>query len=263
LLCVDKIRLMATAQAAGLAWIEDPSNENIAFQRVRVRHALRDADIDTQSLALGTARFAGARAVLETETARWLARHVTLNAAGFAALSLDALEKTAPEIAHRGLARLVVAVGGKPYAPSRTAIERVHKALTQGEAATLGAVRVCVETNSIGIYREARNQPTPLVFSPNAQAQTHHWDGRFTICIAPETAPFSCAAFSDAVFDDWPKRQRPDWFLNLPVAARAGLLVFRQKTNIIVPRPGSEANVGIRVAFQPKNPLAGDGFFIA
>ena len=263
LLSLEKTRLMATAQAAELVWVEDPSNDNVAFQRVRVRHALQDGGIDTQSLAQGTVRFAGARAVLETETARWLARHVTLNAAGYAALSLDALEITAPEIVHRGLARLVAAVGGKPYAPSPAAIERVYKALTQGDAATLGAVRVCVEIDRIGIYREARNQPTPLTFSSNAQAQTHHWDGRFAVHIAPETAPLSCAAFSDAVFGYWPKRQRPDWFLKLPVAARAGLLVFRQKTNIVVPKPGSEANMGIRVAFQPKNPLAGNGFSIA
>ena len=263
LLRVDKARLMATARAAGLAWIEDPSNENIAFQRVRVRHALRDAGIDTQALAKGTARFAGARVVLETETARWLARHVTLNAAGYASLSFGGLENTAPEIVHRGLARLVTAVGGKSYAPGLAAIECVYKALRQGEAATLGAVRVCVEADCIGIYREARNQPTPLTFSSNAQAQTHHWDGRFAIRIAPETATLSCAAFSNAVFDDWPKRQRPDWFLKLPVAARAGLLVFRQRDSMIVPKPGGDADEGIRIAFKPKNPLAGNGFFIA
>ncbi|WP_261390433.1 tRNA lysidine(34) synthetase TilS [Asaia lannensis] len=40
LLSTDPARLRATLTAHGLEWIEDPSNQNMAFERVRIRNAL-------------------------------------------------------------------------------------------------------------------------------------------------------------------------------------------------------------------------------
>jgi tRNA(Ile)-lysidine synthase len=73
-LALDKDRLIATLQADGLRWLEDPSNQSTCFERVRLRSAfaaLAEEGLDTHRLRKLAARAKRADIALAhaTETA--------------------------------------------------------------------------------------------------------------------------------------------------------------------------------------------------
>lgn len=68
LLQVAKARLVATLKARGQPWIEDPSNDNDRFDRVRLRQqmgALADAGLRPELLAAAAGRLADARDLMQ------------------------------------------------------------------------------------------------------------------------------------------------------------------------------------------------------
>ena len=157
----------------GIGWIDDPSNDNPAFDRIKARQMLTHLD----ALGLTRARLAqtaqhmqDARAVLETATdaaARNLMRvehgDIVLDAAG-----LDALPH---ETRHRLVARALCCVASTPFRPRLGALRAALSATT----ATLHG---CLLTRNARVLRITRE----------AQAVAHKraplgtvWDHRWTV----------------------------------------------------------------------------------
>jgi tRNA(Ile)-lysidine synthase len=124
LLEVPRERLTATLAARGVAWIDDPSNEDRRFERVRVRQA-------ADTWARVSERPARDRAALDGQVAEAAVEALELTAAG-AALDQLAVSAMSKEIAHRLLSRVVQAVAGRNYPPRRDRIERAAARLSQG-----------------------------------------------------------------------------------------------------------------------------------
>jgi tRNA(Ile)-lysidine synthase len=119
LLDVPKARLVATLEKAGVGFVTDPTNHDLAFTRPRLRAlmpALADEGIDARSLTRFAARVARANAALE-QIADIVVRSI-VRAAGPGAIEFDARAfATLPdEVALRLLARAVgsVATEGQP-----------------------------------------------------------------------------------------------------------------------------------------------------
>ncbi len=115
LLPIPKARLIATCRARGQDWIEDPSNRNGKFERVRVREN-RDDEQARLLLAAVPGR-AKQRAEREAETARFLACHATILPAGTVSIAFDAWQAANAEIRRRSLMQTVRMVGGEAYNP--------------------------------------------------------------------------------------------------------------------------------------------------
>ena len=86
LLAVSRVQLRAFLLTQGQRWIDDPSNRNPAFTRVRIRAALGETRSGSSDayLAATAGGLAGQRAALEAADARRLARWLTVHPAGFA-----------------------------------------------------------------------------------------------------------------------------------------------------------------------------------
>lgn len=190
LLEVPKARLQATLEARRLAWVEDPSNDDCAFARVRLRRLLPELAGEGMTPArLGSAsqHLGRARAALESDVAAVLARAVRPDPAGFLDLDPAALAGASEEVSLRALARCLMAVGGRDYTPRLERLERLHAALAAGLArpVTLGGCRVVPRQAVPGkarwlIVREAgRTQAAAL--SPGGRLL---WDGRFEVVLA-------------------------------------------------------------------------------
>ena len=113
-------RLVATLQARGQQWIEDPSNSNPRFQRARLRSlapVLAEAGLTREKLASAMGHLRRANDVIRSETAALLARAVRFEPWGYALVEVDELNLASPEVALRATSRLLQAVGGSAYPP--------------------------------------------------------------------------------------------------------------------------------------------------
>lgn len=193
LLEVPGARLRATlkeaGKEAGLDWIEDPSNEEPRFMRVRVRQAmplLAELGLTPARLAATAARMARARTALERETARFMAAHGEFHAAGYASLAADGLGQAPEEIGLRALTAVLKAVGGALYPPRHDRLEALYAALGAGRAGrgrTLGGCKIIEKDGRILVVREVRAALGAAPVSLKA-GETGRWDNRFDVRLA-------------------------------------------------------------------------------
>lgn len=275
LLGFSKTSLAATCRAAGVTWIEDPSNRDDAFARVRVRRllpSLAEAGLDAAGLAEAASRFARVRVALEASTARLLARAAHVHPTGFALLDRRLLRASSAEIAIRAIGSIVRAVGGGVYAPGIEAIERLSaKAVAEGEvSATLGGCRIADTARGLLVCREVR-RPGPKAIP--AGPGRHVWDGRFELELAPEAGMSSGALrITHLGTVGWREIVHTAPELQgfpLPKPVFAALPALVDDAGIAcVPhlgyrRPGPGFGLGVAgVRFRPANAAAQAGFFI-
>jgi tRNA(Ile)-lysidine synthase len=196
LLPVPRARLAATLHAAGQEWLEDPSNRDPSYARVRLRHGaalLAGEGLTAERLAATATHLARARTALEDAVAMLLARAVTLHPAGFARVDAAVLLAAPAETALRALAATLTTVGGADYPPRFERLERLHRALAEGFAArhtsgggrTLGGCRLLPRRDGLLVCREPAAMAPPVAAAPGASVA---WDGRFRLRL-PSNAP--------------------------------------------------------------------------
>lgn len=179
LLGAPKASLLKVLEDRGQAWVEDPSNSDEHYARVRMRKlvdTLSAEGLTPKRLASTATAMARVRESLELETAKAMDAYVTFSPLGYCLLDRDGLAAVPPEIALRLLRDVVMNVGGQSLPPRLDRLERILYALLDGPvAATISGCRVL---KSGVICREARHLPGAASIAPG---QTIAWDGRFHI----------------------------------------------------------------------------------
>ncbi len=185
LLGIPKARLIATLEARGQSWIEDPSNRNPAYARTSARALLGELGAEASAhLAQTAANMARARAALEQITAERLAQAVAYDdGAGIAWADAAALTAGPDEIALRALATVLKRIGGETLPPRLDRLERLLAKLRAGECShTLHRCRLLPWGNHVLILREARHLPPPLLLKTGTEQigdGDQVWDGRW------------------------------------------------------------------------------------
>ncbi len=133
-----RIELASIVQSVGLAPVQDPSNNDEQFDRVRMRKALAQADwIDPQAFAASARHLAQADAALQWAAAReWDECVQRLPGA------LHYRPVAPRAIRLRVVARAIAELGGDPRGG---AVARLIDALSQGQGGTLGGVAARAE----------------------------------------------------------------------------------------------------------------------
>jgi tRNA(Ile)-lysidine synthase len=188
LLDLPRARLRATLEAVGQPWVEDESNTNPAFARVRLRRlapALAAEGLGAERLAATARRLARGRVALEQAVAEAACRFVTLHPAGFARCDPKLFARLPEEIALRLLSRLLLVVGGGDYSPRLDRLERLYAELCRGLSAsrTLGGCRLVPSAGGVVVCREPSKVAAPIALVAGEVAM---WDGRFRLVVAPD-----------------------------------------------------------------------------
>jgi len=183
LLDMPRARLRASLKDAGQDWIEDPSNDDARYARVRMRAlsaALGAEGLSPRRLADTARQMRRARAALDAAADELAARAGRLDAAGYCTLELAPFLAAPEETGLRLLARILMAVGGQGYRPRLERLERLYRQLATGKgAATLAGCRILAEGGRALVWREAgRAAPLALSLEPGTSAL---WDGRFKV----------------------------------------------------------------------------------
>lgn len=186
LLSVSKHRLSATLRQWDQVWIEDPSNADPRFARVRMRQLaapLAAEGLGAACLAQTAERVGLARDALERDLADALVRWARVHPAGFTLVERAAWDALAQDVALRLLARLVRSHGGEPVSPRLERTSAMLRRLRQGQGGTLGGSRVVVEAGQVLFCREAGRMSPPQAATPGAELL---WDGRFRAVFPPD-----------------------------------------------------------------------------
>ncbi len=224
LLGIGRAELRSYLASRGQDWIEDPSNDALRFDRVKVRRVLAGLaplGLGAGALAGVATRMAEARAALRAqalEAARAMARvdagDVVFDRASLAGLPV--------EIRRRLLVAALVWVSSAEYGPRAAAVQGVLAAVDEGRSATLAGCRVLTRAGGVRITREVR------ALTGTAAPPGCLWDGRWRVT-GPEISGLEVRALGEAgiaLCRGWRETGRPRAsILGSPAVWRGGDLV--------------------------------------
>lgn len=182
LLGVDRASLRSYIGSSRIDWIDDPSNRDIRFERVRVRAALAQgvASAAPRDAAIGPIEM---RLQIATEAAAFIDHACRLEMDGTMHVTLDRASggetrMTAPQM--MALEALIDLCGGASRPLDRRGKSALRNFVTCGQnGAALAVGRTLVKRNRTGfvLMRERRGLEQ-LVIAPG---QVADWDGRYRI----------------------------------------------------------------------------------
>lgn len=265
LLSLTRARLVSTLKEKGQVWIEDPSNENFDFMRVKVRALLANSEIeglDIKTLAETAGRMARVRAALDEMTTALLKQAATIHEEGYVTLDFKKIQGANEEIGLRALSKTLMFVAQSDYPPRFGALERLYGDLG-GKAfkgATLhGCQLVSGAKDMVEVCREAAglNHETRL-----APGEKILWDGRFEVALkqGPKHAVVKALAAGhwQQMVEKHPElKDKP-----MPFPARIALPgVFLEDEVVAIPQLGFALDgLEAAVRFSPGKPLYPEGF---
>lgn len=179
-----------------VSWLDDPSNDNTEFERVRVRKALdvlSEIGLSIDAIHHSAGAIADARDALEYYTAQEAQRCISLEGGDLMFQS----NMTAPipyEIERRLRAKAVQWVGGLDYPPRTATMRDLQQGLLLNGKQTVGGCLVTLKGDTIRITRElnaVRNQ---------VSKSDEIWDNRWELS-GSHAPDLHIAALGDGVND--------------------------------------------------------------
>lgn len=191
LLDLGRAQLRTQLTARGATWIEDPSNADERFERVRVRSALgvlSDIGIPPARIAESAKRLRRTRRAIEEIVRKFITTEVEVSPAGYARLSLSTLLARPDEVVLHIVKQLIGWVGGQARPVRLRKLEILAGQLRRGShvTTTVGGCLIAVRTdhNALTICREpGRLRAAPVTLGPG---QTAVWDQRFCMKARPD-----------------------------------------------------------------------------
>nr|WP_281278391.1 tRNA lysidine(34) synthetase TilS [Sulfitobacter sabulilitoris] len=211
MLDVGRAELRAYLRARDIDWIDDPSNEDPQFDRVKARKALallEPLGITPEALAQVAQNMADARKALGWHSFLAARKMITVDAG---AVSIDAKKyRTLPdEIARRLIVQALGWIGGAAYPPRREPVRGMIEALKAGRGATVDGCHADAVGGRIWIFRELN------AVKDETAAPDELWDARWRLSAEagrPDNAAIHVRALGDeglAQCPDWRASGRP------------------------------------------------------
>jgi len=172
LLGVRRTDLRRYLEISGKRWIDDPSNEDRRFERVRIRQDMKQFEDDIAKIeANASDRMTDAR-----ETARVIEVDVSTPHPALARMQIPPRDERAWL---QALAFLLAIMGGRQHLPGRELMDRIAQFARAGAGGRMTAGRCVIEKHGdlLSVYRENRNVPTVRL----EPGESRIWDGRYEI----------------------------------------------------------------------------------
>lgn len=156
LLSVRRAALRGLLASRGVTWVEDPSNDDDTFDRVRARSVLAGlapVGITAERIAEVSAHLDEARAALDAYAVRFARAHVS-GAAGDLVFDSTALRAEPAETRRRLLAAALRFVSSAPYPPRKAPLDDLLAAVVERRNSALHGARVLVTDFTVRVTRE-------------------------------------------------------------------------------------------------------------
>jgi tRNA(Ile)-lysidine synthase len=199
--------IRAGLQHRGIGWIDDPSNVDAHYERVRVRATLAEGRTGLAEGGPGLAVSNVAslpvdggeeRQELSGLAARWLGDSVAIYSAVLCRIDRAGLDIDRPVLCY-GLSQLGAVFGGQKFGCGRAKMERILSFVAEGLPGRRTAGGVVFDLRRDGLYlmRESRNIDA-LHLVPGASGV---WDGRFQVANRGQRAVQIVAAGPESTLD--------------------------------------------------------------
>jgi tRNA(Ile)-lysidine synthase len=188
----DPALLADLVRRAKFDWIEDPSNHDTQFERVRWRQAatlLEELGLNAPALARTSANMRQMRDYLDAQMTDWLQAHGGYHFCGFYCLDRRAFSRLPTLMRLRVLRAVMACMGPVKFAPPEPSISHADGLIAARAHGghTLGGCMIRWRADEIMIGRElaAVNAARPVPLT----RQTMVWDRRFSVRIRPGKKP--------------------------------------------------------------------------
>jgi tRNA(Ile)-lysidine synthase len=174
---VARADLRAGLRALGATWVEDPSNDDMRFERIRVRAAmahLADIGIDADALTGVAAHMQSARAALDAMATQAVRAHATLTG-GDVVIQRAGFVAQPSEIRRRMLLGALKWVASAAYGPRASALEDLEACVIAGGRHTVHGCLIDSDAQTITIAREWN------AISGATARIGQVWDGRWVV----------------------------------------------------------------------------------
>lgn len=169
-LSLSHAEICAWLQAEAIPWLEDPSNRNQRFERVRVREDLMRATAPLKAeMALERAQWSAARQHYQRQTAEDFSAAVRLYPMAMASVDRSALTLWPAERAEAVLTAAAAMVGNHYYPLSRERFSRFWAAFPAGagQRSVFGKVMFHLRRKEIWLFPEPGRLPEPVPITPS------------------------------------------------------------------------------------------------
>jgi len=188
LLGMSKARLIVYARLHAIPFVADPSNENLRFERARIRAAFKAfaaAGITPSALVRSVFRLQRSREALTQVAESFLDKYFKVGALAQGELPRDEFNKLPPDLALRVLARVLTLLSGRQKPLRLAKLEHVFERLSLDHCKiTFGGCLIVAQGDRLRFYRESGRigaEPTPV-----KPGQSVIWDGRFILTFGPK-----------------------------------------------------------------------------
>lgn len=158
-----------------IGWVEDASNQDTRFDRVKARNILKlltPLGIDTARLVSTAAALQSARSALDCQTQE-AARNLVAVQGGDLVFAPDGFMALHPDIGARLLSQALRWVSSAKYPPRRAALQDLQMKIQAAKSSTLQGCRIVVKKSEIRITREY--QAVKNLICPTDEIWDNRW----------------------------------------------------------------------------------------
>lgn len=177
LLGVFRAELRSYLSSRAVDWVDDPSNQDRDYERVRIREELSAAPAFSQQLIDYARVHAQTRQQLAADVARFIEQHCCVSAYDCVRIEQAKLDEQPMAVAVLALQVLLCVAGGRDHLPSAMKVEEemAQKASSTLARVQLNRVQLSDVSSHLMLHREARNLPPVCRLDMGAML----WDQRF------------------------------------------------------------------------------------
>jgi tRNA(Ile)-lysidine synthase len=183
LLNFNKQELLTVTKKSYSSWIEDPSNKNDKFLRVRIRKMqskLQKEGFDPKRIIKTIDNLNTAKDSLDFYIFKSEKKYLNFYKEGYATLKSSIFNNEAQEVIFRVIIKAIHFISGEYYPPRSDSLKGLMKNLLAKsfKSSTLGGCLIEKNKNIISFYREDRNVAVETL---NKTKQKTNWDDRFLV----------------------------------------------------------------------------------
>ncbi len=248
LLTIPKARLIATCKKKKQPWIDDPSNQDINFTRVRLRKqapVLKDFGLGFQEAARISSSMLKARQVIDKYCARFFTLHGGISVTGAAWFDLEAFNKLQSKFSELLLSRTIRVIGGAGLSPRQKRVTRLRSNLCNSSKKSAWTLGGCViirsEIGKCWIVRELSYCASPVLIQKNRKMR---WDNRFEIFSESDKSRYLRPLGETGwlwLLKNFDAKNSLGWLLNFPYMARLAIPIIEELDGkLLVPHFGKD-----------------------